>query len=714
MKKDWISLNKIKKPEDEDLKRFKNYLRSALGSEVYIVDKPDMTGSGRFDYLLGIEKNKIRIAVELTQIFESEKDRIRSIQWGNAVGAIREQLREYLDRHEEFPWQGVWCVETPENFGVTKALATGFAKENTPMIIEAIREGRSSISVGSFALKIEKVADRKIGDVYFSTRPYADFIDTSGTIIERLEKKLPIANEQLDTNIKQKMLLLVSRYAFGGVSDVIEALFKIEEIWRWKNFDKIYLEDTPGHFVLVFDKELRKAWNGEKFNPIDESFLQTFQLWVRHLRKNNPERTLKIVKLVVGKDKPFAILPNTSAREEVVGMGNYFIEKGKLDNARWIVEKFIADPDPIRDGGGFDFDKKIREGEYPHIITSVRGKLCWVIQKLALKRDTITESLKYAQRLLKYNPRTKMVGEDNLYVIQQAIIPLIEITRRRIWLKRIDKKKGSELHSRLCDVLFALLRNKNLYDPRTKKIYPAIAKYLLDAFSYYRELNEKQAKEVLDSFEHIDESALLFIYFAIYRKRHFGGGFNPQDPVNFEKLLEEKIKNGEKNLQRKIAWHFWRILDDDISQVENLEHYITVLSNSPYDRQVFGNLDYLIEVVIKNRKYVKLATEWFGNTLNGRLKWTRRRAEEDKNFSDWMHYDAIFEGIAKHQPDTFLSLLEKAIEIIETGQVYFHDVRKCFEASKSNSKLDEKRGELDDLWERVRKIYPRADNHWHD
>jgi len=44
----------------------------------------------------------------------------------------------------------------------------------------------------------------------------------------------------------------------------------------------------------------------------------------------------------------------------------------------------------------------------------------------------------------------------------------------------------------------------------------------------------------------------------------------------------------------------------------------------------------------------------------------------------------------------------------------FPDVKKCFEAAKSNPELDRKKEELDDLWERVRKIYPRADNHWYD
>ena len=704
-----------KKTEDRDLDRFRAYLSFAMKSEIEIVDTPDKTGGGRFDYLLEIKNSGGRLAVEMTRIFELERDRIRSIQWGNAVGAIREELQRFLQKHESFPWQGLWSAQTPESFGVNKSAASEFAKKHTSMIMNAIEGGARSVEVCSFNLKLEKINDQEVGDVFFSTHGVGGAIDPAGVIETRLRKKLPVANKQLDTDRGERILLLVNKYVFGGSREVVEALSRITEIWQWENFDKIYLEDTPGHFVLVFDEELRKAWNREKFTATN-GFLQTFRLWVTHLRKNDPKQTLEIVKFVVRNEEPSAILPSTFAREEIVEMGNNFIEKGKLEEARWILEKFINDPDPVKDGGKFDFDKKIRSGEYPHIITSVRGKLAWVIQKLALKRDTITEAFEYNRRLLKYKPETNEVGEENLYVIQQAIVPLVEISRRRIWLERIDEKERSGLHAELLDILFALLRNKNLYDPRMKKIYPAVAKYLLDAFSYYRGINEKQAKEVLDNLGHIDESALLLIYFTIYRKNHFGGNFNPKKPIDFETLLEDEIKNGRKNLRRKLAWHFWIIADDELKQVEKLGRYITTLSKSPYDRQVFGNLDRLIEVVFEKRKYARLATEWFEDDLNGRLKWTKKKVEEDKNFGDWMHYDAVFEGVAKWQPDRFVSLLKTAVKIAETGQVYFYDVKKCFEASGKNTKLQtpEVEKQLNVLWEKVRKVYPRADESWKD
>jgi len=712
-KKHITTISKVKKSEDNDLSRFIAYLEFTKSSRIEVVDKPDITGSGRFDYLLGVERDKEQLAIEMSQIFESERDRIRSIQWGNAVGAIREQLQRYLQKHKRFPWRGLWSFQTPESFGVNKSIASKFAQKHTPEIIDAIKRKEKSIRIGSFVLKLEKINDQEIGDVFFTTHGTGTFIDAAGVIETRLRKKLPTANKQLDTDRGERILLLVNKYVFGESREVVEALSRINEIWQWESFDKIYLEDSPGHFVLVFDKELRNAWKGEKFTTTND-FLQTFQLWVSHLRKNKPERTLGIVKFVIEDGKPSAILPNTFAREEIVKMGSYFIEKSKLDEARWIIERFIDDPDPVRDGRDFDFDKKIRDGEDPHIITSVRGKLAWVIQKLALKEDTIAEALKYTQQLLKYKSETNEIDEENLYVIQQATVPLVEIARRRVWLQRMDEVGGSRLHNELLNILFALLRSKDAYDRKTQKLYPAMAKYLLDAFSYYRDLNEKQAKEVLDSLGHVNESALLFIYFAVYRKNHFGGDFNPRKPIDFEELLEEKMKRSDKNLRRRIAWHFWRIVDDDLSQIENLEHYITVLSKSPYDRQVFGNLDQLIEVVVKKKKYAKLAAEWFGNDLNGRLKWTKKKVEEDKNFGDWMHYDAIFEGVAEWQPDNFLPLLKKAIEIAETGQVYFYDVKKCFEASKGNPKLSEKKEDLDDLWEKVKKVYPRADDHWYD
>lgn len=423
--------------------------------------------------------------------------------------------------------------------------------------------------------------------------------------------------------------------------------------------------------------------------------------------KEYPEEVLQLLRGGILTEDVQNEIPDPYVREQIVRVALVLAEKqnqlqesereeaGKrlTEGALWILNHFMEDPDPKPFNGQpykgdpeFDYDRNVRNGGDINIITSVRGNIPWVLQNLTSNKLVLPEV---------YEKTKALLDDENYYVVQQALIPLSIIAANRNLLSKEGKE---DLHH----LIFDLLEKHSGCLP--------LASYLLRVFDHYRELNEGDAKIVLEKLGDIDECAGLFIYFAVYCNRPD----NKFDPTIFETLLEEKIKDGNEDLRRKIAWHFWFIANDDDSQIDNLERYITTLSKSHYERQVFGNLDRLAETVIKDERYSKLATTWFENSLNGRLDYTKKKVTEDKSFSDWMQYEEIFAGIAKHQPEKFITLLEKTIAIAETGQVSFYDVKKCFEVSTNNPKLqeDNTKRELNKFWERVKKVFQHADDSW--
>lgn len=186
--------------------------------------------------------------------------------------------------------------------------------------------------------------------------------------------------------------------------------------------------------------------------------------------------------------------------------------KKRFGDVIWIIDKFIDDPDPqepekYSGDPKFNYHQQIAGGEDPHIITTVLGHLAWVVQKLAVNKSYITQALDYTKKLLSHK---------NLYVKLQAIIPLIEISARRQWLdgwgKRPREGQYKEFHKIVFDLINLVRENSN---------YKAIAKWLCHVFAYYKDLSTKEAEQVLDALKITDEAAGLFVYFGIFRQRHY-------------------------------------------------------------------------------------------------------------------------------------------------------------------------------------------------
>jgi len=246
----------------------------------------------------------------------------------------------------------------------------------------------------------------------------------------------------------------------------------------------------------------------------------------------------------------------------IIRLGEHLAAKNRFNDVIWIIDKFIDDPDPeepeqYSGEPDFNYHQKIANGEDPFVITTVLGHLAWLVQKLAIQKEYIGKALNYTEKLLSHK---------NLYVKFQAIIPLVEIAARRQWLdgwgKRPRESEYKKFHSMIFDLVELVSQNPN---------YKAIANKLVLVFSYYKDLSTEEADEVLNTLKITNESAGLFVYFGIFRQRHYKDQHIEFDGKKFENKLWEIIKsNTEDNIELKerISCHFWQISKENKDEFE--------------------------------------------------------------------------------------------------------------------------------------------------
>lgn len=398
-------------------------------------------------------------------------------------------------------------------------------------------------------------------------------------------------------------------------------------------------------------------------------------LVIRALPEVAQEYPLEVFKLLKGgiiTENVVSDIPDAYTRQRIVEVARVLAEKRmeakKKDRkklakaALWIVTQFMDDPDPYRPeinryGGRpeFNYHQRIIDSEDVMVITTVRGSIAWVLYQL------IPESDKEAF-LEVYEKTKKLLNDPNLYVVQQALIPLTTVVGNR---KRLRSAQKGELH----DLLFELLRKYHEYQ--------SLAKYLLHVFDHYRELNEEEALEVLEKLEKVEDSAGLFIYYAVYRKNHFKEkrGF---DSERFEELLKTKIKSGAENLRGKITWHLWRVLNNSPKEFNVLKGYIKLGTEALYTKETFPNLLRITEEHVKN--HPEECVGWFENLLD--RSWKFLQTEEGRVTTPWLRAEGIVGEIARRDPERFVELMRKLYKLWVEG-AYIGNLKEIFESYQS-------------------------------
>jgi hypothetical protein len=247
----------------------------------------------------------------------------------------------------------------------------------------------------------------------------------------------------------------------------------------------------------------------------------------------------------------------TRSREQLVGLGEEFVKSDESEGLDWIVENLKGDPDPSVENasddpeGKFNDHLQTRHGKNHRVIRSVRGRLCWLLAQIVTK-----PRLQDYERV--FEIVEKFATEENLYVRQQACVPLIELARRRFALVDNARFMSDQLADRI-KALALRMADENLH-------YPAVLEWVAHVIWPIQDLDSQTALSTLSKFVSIDNSeaaidiSYMMIYFSFYRENRFPKLATFQSH-EIRGLLKERTSHGSERFRAATVDHFKTILD---------------------------------------------------------------------------------------------------------------------------------------------------------
>lgn len=677
--------------EEETIQKFISFLQDSYENTFGISGRDVLVDSGQnYDYELTDSVGN-KYAVELFRLVESEDE----LGQGRAWGRVTEKLKEEMKSRK----LGGFLVNTP-NFIYRKNELSSFVISQADVIEGAIKEDGHNDKFTKNGYEFNKIND--LDSVVFSSNSGVRSVNPIDTALKGLARLLPKKNGQLDAPSHSRILVIVNWAMFVGREDIINALTSIN-FDEMLNVDEIYYEVDPSNFVQVFSRNV--------FNAIKDKVLITnkgenelLNKNIRYLLLDKNSQAYDYVKTVTEKSGGYDWFFDQWAKENLIKYAEHRLkDENSIDESLWVIENFNDDKNPNKDNsndpddpdGKHNYHQQLIENEEVRIITTVRGHLCWLISVVIVqnKPELYPLLISVIERYL---------NEDNLYIRCQAIYPLVELIRRRRATKNqdgssFDWDKNERLKVR--ELAFSVLR-KNIK-------YPRVMHNVLHLFGYLRDINEKEAEEVINLFLNTKQEyimrdlAALIIYFAFFRKNDWADDyvFNPK---LFIDILNQQIISGDEHIRASIAWHLWKILEEDQLSYDDIKKYIFLFNDGPYNQNVSSMLALSVEKIIElapddaARLYVDMVSK-IKNYL-------------DLNPNHHHHYISSTEKIlpiVAYNPDRLLALISDLISLWERG-VYIGDPKVFFEVYRivSKDKRDMIKKKLETFYNDIKVAFP--------
>lgn len=577
--------------------------------------------------------------VEIKKLHDNTEVK-QSAQWNTIINKLKKILST---KFKEQKITGLYGIETPRIF---KLHGDQKFNQTAEDILKGIKDGKDSVCTNGATYTIKKI-DNDYNEIYLSSS-WGGVVNPAGTIFQNITSKLNTANKQLgypykDYKINKKYILIVNKYVYTDrISETIEGLsYCYQDFLDYENINEIWLQQEMqnGDFdhALIYSQDFIIKFDKKMIEPDNKIHQEQFELWYWALDKlgNKQDKLFDALKKFLEKHKPEDIFSDKFKREAMVRLGIWLIENDRANDAIWLINKFIDDPDPgapneYKGDDKFDYHKQLENNEDPTIITTVMGHLAWTVQALAIKskeKDTnnLIKAYKFTEQVLE--------NTENLYVIQQWIVPLVEIAHRRLWIAEKDIDLYKRFRSLLLDKKDGLVLKYGGI--------PGIAKYMANIFSNFKDLTTEEAKLILSKISHVDQAMSVLIYFGIYRSSHYkksdsiGKKFGKIEPEIWDynpgfaiATLQGIIKeNREDHRMQTIAWNFWKIIKDDPKQFDNLKEWVGKLYDLPANFSVFPYLQFILEDnIVKHPTECKL---WLKKLLSATEKYVNKKSPTD-------------------------------------------------------------------------------------
>jgi hypothetical protein len=415
---------------------------------------------------------------------------------------------------------------------------------------------------------------------FFCVGPGGAF-NASGDAYAFITRKLPKKNKQLTIANHERVVLIIGWAPLIGKRDMIEAFSQID-FSQYPNIDKVYFTfPNQAQVDLIYDRQVYQSFQPNGAPPAQINSL--FVSWLGNYLARKSPQAFSLVRQIGDQKNSLEWLPGLS-REQLVDIGEEFVDQGKSEELHWIVDRLRCDPDPILenapDGNTTDHER-VKRGEEIRFIRSVRGRLCWLLMKMVVKPRT--EDYGKVFEIVE-----QLATNDNLYVRQQATIPLHELARRRY-------AKTSSGDNFMSSDLASAIKNLAQRMIEENKQYPAVLEYVARVVDAVRDVDQDTAFSVLtklfsiDNSEAADTISCLAIHFAFFRVNLFKelGLF---DPGTIRALLLDRLKNGAERFRAFSAQHFKEILERDQLPFDVVFPYLQALVKGSPSRPINHHL----------------------------------------------------------------------------------------------------------------------------
>lgn len=346
---------------------------------------------------------------------------------------------------------------------------------------------------------------------------------------------------------------------------------------------------------------------------------------------------------------------------ELLWTANDLAKEGNVEKAMKIAESYYTcdDDDPTYSE---ELGEAIKKGEESRIITTVKGVTSWLLQSIIVECINRNSDPQYYTRSL--NIIEKLAGDKNLYVRQQATVPL-EILAANI--KALTHRQTGESfkfltedRKRTEEIAFKML-NENMQWDR-------ILEYLGSVFNRMRYLSEKEAMHALGTFFYkgtdlrpnyvTEKMVALAIYYAEFRSTVYVDGFNGSE---FKKFLHELIDRSSEEFKSHTLWVIRKNYKKE--EFERIEPYLPLFLSGKYSDDVRVQWDFLVERVLEDDLQKSFSL------LKDSLNYTKKAIAEGQDIREnWFYLDRILQRLFEQDLNKFKEIIPY-IQFLQTRGV---------------------------------------------
>lgn len=425
------------------------------------------------------------------------------------------------------------------------------------------------------------------------------------------------------------------------------------------------------------------------------------------LGEHDPQRTFSLILPYLKSREVFCkFFSDDNIRSSVVSLADRLIAKKVYTAAQQIIDLCAYDSDPDTDSKSeYNHHRDILLGKEENIITGVRARVCWSLQKIVVSNEPALMAYAFdkVKMMLDLDGRLAAklgYSEPDLYIRLQAVIPLIELAHP--WRRKALNKFKKGLGDNVKQIAFSILAITEKHYDQQKCNPKAIMDALVHVFFKIRDLNTKEAKTVV-SFcvkHEIEKASGLIIYFAAYRKKHYKGiRFNPK---YFDQTLEGLCK-GNSFLKSHIAWELWKILSDDQEKGTNsfpaVEKYFEALFTQ-YERRTADYMYMALELLLDKKSTYSKGKKLLKKLLELEAAYFKT---QDDNAQLWAARE-VFDKLYAHSPEDFLEVFAVLVNNLD-GKVHYYCVSDCIGLFKGLA-LKKRTPLIESLETKLKDLYP--------